>query len=288
MSGHVMSRTRVATNQRELLRTAPDLLHRMARTPAQLAPAPAITFGGTTLPALRYASAFGDMVVAFDSASGLPALIRQLDYDPIQADSDFDLRLADWREVAGWRYPFEQRYELNGSLQRGAVVQARAAADDQDHGSGARAHHRYQLAWRVACGGVAQWQERHRVDRSAEKRAAIARGHEKPPHGDQARCTRQVDDNDVALQPRRRSRRDVPGCGVHRTTCHVGHQHADRPAARAGARGNPCTEKRQRCKPPCGTPPMRRHGRCPRYRWLGEPGLRFDSGGMHRLRSCLG
>ena len=116
VSGHVMSRTRVAINQRELLRSAPDLLQRMARSPAQLAPAPAVTLGGSTLPALRYASAFGDMVVAFDPASGLPALIRQLDYDPIQADSDFDLRLADWREVAGWRYPFEQRYELNGKL----------------------------------------------------------------------------------------------------------------------------------------------------------------------------
>jgi glyoxylase-like metal-dependent hydrolase (beta-lactamase superfamily II) len=114
--GHAMSRTRVAATVRELLRTSPTLVQAMLQEPGRVSPAPELVWGKNRLPALRYASAAGDMQVAFEAASGLPAVIRVGDYDPIQGDSDFDLLLTDWRTAAGLRYPFRQRYELNGKV----------------------------------------------------------------------------------------------------------------------------------------------------------------------------
>ncbi len=136
-AGHVMSRTRVAINEREFLRTAPDLLQRMAQDRAHVARAADLPLGKTRLPALRYTTTFGDMVVGFDPKGGLPAMIRVRDYDPIQADSDFDLLLSDWRDVGGWRYPFEQRYVLNGkpvaTVQLTSVQAEAAPAEAFDH-----------------------------------------------------------------------------------------------------------------------------------------------------------
>jgi glyoxylase-like metal-dependent hydrolase (beta-lactamase superfamily II) len=135
--GHLMSRTRVAANERELLRTAPDLLLRMQREPARLQAIVSPTAAGERTPTVRFAVGATDLQVGFDAASGLPSVIRMRDHDPIMADSDFDLVLSDWRDVGGWRHPFQQRYELNGkvvaSVRLTSVQSLQAPADAWSH-----------------------------------------------------------------------------------------------------------------------------------------------------------
>jgi glyoxylase-like metal-dependent hydrolase (beta-lactamase superfamily II) len=50
----------------------------------------------------------------FDSATGLPARIRSLDYDNIWGDVTYDLVLSDWKTFDGIRVATERKYELNG------------------------------------------------------------------------------------------------------------------------------------------------------------------------------
>jgi hypothetical protein len=62
---------------------------------------------------VRYDVRNWSFIVMFDPQTGLPERIRTLDGDPIQGDSNYDLVLADWREVAGVKVARSLTYKLN-------------------------------------------------------------------------------------------------------------------------------------------------------------------------------
>jgi glyoxylase-like metal-dependent hydrolase (beta-lactamase superfamily II) len=110
---HSMSGYRLATTQRELLRTSASALMRaMLASPAAVQPAADVEVQGRSLPAVS----FQNLVVAFDPQTGLPERVRSLDYDNIWGDVTYDSVFSQWREVSGLRLPMARRYELNGRL----------------------------------------------------------------------------------------------------------------------------------------------------------------------------
>jgi glyoxylase-like metal-dependent hydrolase (beta-lactamase superfamily II) len=106
---HAMSGLRLAAAQRELLRSSPWLLARMAAERGSVKPA-----AGTGGPAVRWETGNFAFTVLFDAASGLPARVRTDDPDTIYGDSQYDLVLSDWRDVAGVKVAHKGSYELNG------------------------------------------------------------------------------------------------------------------------------------------------------------------------------
>ena len=109
---HAMSGLRLATHHREQRRGAiGPLIAAMRANPARLQPALDLNVGGRTYPAVAYEG----FTIGFDPASGLPAVVRTLDYDNIWGDVTYDLVLGDWRDVPGaGKIAFNRRTELNG------------------------------------------------------------------------------------------------------------------------------------------------------------------------------
>lgn len=112
--GHPMSGARAATTLRELTRQSPRLMLDMKNNPQAVKAAPAQTLDGTKYPAVQYSVRDWTYTVMFDPQTRLPARIRTRDGDTIQGDSNFDLVLADWREVAGVKIAHSQTFQLNG------------------------------------------------------------------------------------------------------------------------------------------------------------------------------
>ena len=111
---HTMSGLRLATSQREALRSSPVLLLSMSNARERVSPVADITVNGTAYPALEYKSGEQALTVLFDRQSGLPARIRSLDYDDIWGDVNYDLVLSDWRAAGKLQVPGTRKYELNG------------------------------------------------------------------------------------------------------------------------------------------------------------------------------
>lgn len=111
---HAMSRMRVVTALRELQRASPLLVLQMQAARNQLVALPDTTVGDVRLATVGYTVDGNRFQVMFDSASGLPARIRTLDYDSVQGDSTYDLVLSDWRAVGGVQLAHRQVYQLNG------------------------------------------------------------------------------------------------------------------------------------------------------------------------------
>jgi glyoxylase-like metal-dependent hydrolase (beta-lactamase superfamily II) len=111
---HSMSGPRLAATQREALRaTASGLMMAMRANPAALRPSSDMVIAGSTvLPAVGY----GPYLVGFDPQTGLPAVVRTLDYDNIWGDVNYDVVYADWRDIGGIKVPMQRRYELIGRL----------------------------------------------------------------------------------------------------------------------------------------------------------------------------
>jgi glyoxylase-like metal-dependent hydrolase (beta-lactamase superfamily II) len=111
---HSMSGLRLATTQREALRaTASGLLMAMRANPKELRPSTDMVVAkSVVLPAVGY----GPYTVGFDPQTGLPAVVRTLDYDNIWGDVNYDAVYADWRDIGGVKVPMQRRYELNGRL----------------------------------------------------------------------------------------------------------------------------------------------------------------------------
>ena len=106
---HAMSGYRLATTQREGRRGAiGPLLRAMQASPDKVQPAGEING--------QPAISFGDFIVAFDPASGLPSRVRTLDYDNIWGDVTYDLVLSDWRDYDGLKLATNRKTELNGRL----------------------------------------------------------------------------------------------------------------------------------------------------------------------------
>jgi glyoxylase-like metal-dependent hydrolase (beta-lactamase superfamily II) len=110
---HSMSGLRLTATQREGLRgSTTALLTQMQANPQNVRPALDIMARGQSYPAVTY----GPYTVGFDPQSGLPAIIRTLDYDNMWGDVTYDLALSDWRDVSGVKVPMNRQYELNGRV----------------------------------------------------------------------------------------------------------------------------------------------------------------------------
>lgn len=110
---HTMSGLRLAATQRESRRAnVTSLLLDMRNSPGNVRPAADVPHNGRSLPAVSFA----DFIVAFDPGTGLPELVRTLDYDNVWGDVTYDLHYSDWRDVSGVKVPMTRRTELNGRL----------------------------------------------------------------------------------------------------------------------------------------------------------------------------
>jgi glyoxylase-like metal-dependent hydrolase (beta-lactamase superfamily II) len=111
---HSMSGLRLASTQREALRaTASGLLMAMRANPDQLKPSSdMVVAGSVALPTVGY----GPFLVGFDAQTGLPAVVRTLDYDNMWGDVNYDVVYAGWNRVGDVTVPMSRRYELNGRL----------------------------------------------------------------------------------------------------------------------------------------------------------------------------
>lgn len=108
---HSMSSLRLAAAQREGLRSSMSaLMLAMRNDPRGLRPASDMQVGLTSYPTVGY----GPFLVGFDPQSGLPAVVRTLDYDNIWGDVNYDTVYADWRDVGGVLVPMKRTYTLNG------------------------------------------------------------------------------------------------------------------------------------------------------------------------------
>ena len=108
---HTMSGLRLASTQREFRRgSITGLLAAMHANPGDVQPAADVVVQGGSYPAVSYQG----FIVAFDPQTGLPHLVRTLDYDNVWGDVNFDYVLSQWRETGGVKVPMTRRSELNG------------------------------------------------------------------------------------------------------------------------------------------------------------------------------
>jgi len=102
---HTMSGFRLAAAQRELVRTSPRLLAMMKSAPNSVR---------ARGPVLAFQEGDVEFAVSFDETTGLPSRIGTRDADNVEGDSNYELVLADWRDVSGVKFPYRQSYELKG------------------------------------------------------------------------------------------------------------------------------------------------------------------------------
>jgi len=104
---------RLATRLREEKRAPASLLVRAAAQPTLRRLADA-EINGIRHPVVSFKDAADEFHIYFDPKNRLPVQVDLLDYDPLEGDSSFLLKYADWRKVGGLLHPFSLRYELNG------------------------------------------------------------------------------------------------------------------------------------------------------------------------------
>ena len=106
---HSMSGYRLAATQRERARgSITGLVAAMLANPDAVKPAADVN----GLPAVQYQS----FIVAFDPKTGLPERVRNLDYDNIWGDVNYDYVYSDWREFGGVKVPMKRSNQLNGRM----------------------------------------------------------------------------------------------------------------------------------------------------------------------------
>ena len=104
----------LASHQRELSRGSPFLMLRATDTPQSVTAMPDQSFGGQSLPAVTIAVGSARLIVMFDRATKLPAVIRTLDDEVVYGDSTYDLVLSDWKAVGGAKLAHALSFRLNG------------------------------------------------------------------------------------------------------------------------------------------------------------------------------
>jgi glyoxylase-like metal-dependent hydrolase (beta-lactamase superfamily II) len=109
-----MSGIRLAAHLRERERASPRLLVRALEAPDSITALGDETVGGRSLPAVSIKSRAGTFTVLFDRATHLPAVIRTRDVDNVYGDSNYDLVLSDWKDVAGMKRAHTLSFQLNG------------------------------------------------------------------------------------------------------------------------------------------------------------------------------
>lgn len=104
---------RLATRLREEKR-APAKIILVALGQKGLQRLPDVEQDGKSHRVLAFKDSGDEFRVYLDSKTKLPARVEILEDDPLEGDSLFTLRYADWRKADGVMLPFSLRYEING------------------------------------------------------------------------------------------------------------------------------------------------------------------------------
>ena len=109
-----MSGIRLAAHLRERERASARLLLRALNDPQSITALGDQKVGDRTLPAVSIKSRAGTFTVLFDRTTHLPAAVRTRDADNVYGDSNYDLILSDWKDVAGTKRAHTLSFQLNG------------------------------------------------------------------------------------------------------------------------------------------------------------------------------
>src|SRR5215813_10653822 len=109
-----MSGIRLAAHLRERERASPRLLVRALDAPDSISALPDQKIGDRSLPAVSIKTRAGTFIVLFDRTTHLPAAIRTRDADNVYGDSNYDMILSDWKDVAGAKRAHTLSFQLNG------------------------------------------------------------------------------------------------------------------------------------------------------------------------------
>jgi hypothetical protein len=109
-----MSGIRLAAEQRELARQTPLLVLRAMESPQNVKPIEDQKLGDQSLPAASFNYNGTTYIMLFDRTTKLPAAVRTRDDDHIYGDSNYDMVLADWRDVGGIKLAHSLTFKLNG------------------------------------------------------------------------------------------------------------------------------------------------------------------------------
>ncbi len=122
-----MSGIRLASQLRELGRATPLLVLRAQENPQNVAAIEDQKLGDTSLPAVSYTAGGTQYIILFDRTTHLPAAVRTRDDDHIYGDSNYDMILADWKDVGGIKIAHALSYQLGGiEVQRVAYKEVTA------------------------------------------------------------------------------------------------------------------------------------------------------------------
>jgi hypothetical protein len=132
-----MSGIRLAAHLRERERASPRLLVRALENPQSISALPDQQIGQSTLPAVSITSGGNTFIVLFDRGTHLPAAIRIRDADNVYGDSNYDMILSDWKDVAGTKRAHALSFQINGMEvhrgdHRGRSRHHRQAGGDRD------------------------------------------------------------------------------------------------------------------------------------------------------------
>jgi glyoxylase-like metal-dependent hydrolase (beta-lactamase superfamily II) len=104
---------RLATRLREEKRAAARIIL-AAWGKETLRRLPGAELDGKAQQVLTFKESGDEFRLYLDSKTKLPSQVDIMDDDPLEGDSRYTLRYADWRKVDGIMAPFSLRYELNG------------------------------------------------------------------------------------------------------------------------------------------------------------------------------
>jgi len=108
-----MSGVLLASHHRELSRGSPFLMLRALDNPQSIVAMPDQNVGDRSLPAVTIAVGNARLIVMFDRATKLPAVIRTRDDEIVYGDSNYDLTLSDWKSVGGAKLAHALSFRLN-------------------------------------------------------------------------------------------------------------------------------------------------------------------------------
>jgi len=110
-----MSGIRLASQLREIGRQSPALLVRALENPQSVAASDDQKLGDQSLPAVSITSDGTRYIVLFDRTTKLPAAVRTRDDDHVYGDSNYDMILSDWKDVAGVKMAHSLSFQINGN-----------------------------------------------------------------------------------------------------------------------------------------------------------------------------
>ena len=131
-SSRPMSGIRVAAQLRELNRIAPNLLLRMLDNPGNTHFEGGVRTADGVQPGVTFKDGATTFTVIFSKKTQLPAIVRTQDDDSVRGTANFEVRLEEWKPVAGVQIAHQLTYTLSDApiaRVRYANVDANPAVD---------------------------------------------------------------------------------------------------------------------------------------------------------------